>query len=197
MDTLLEYERSINNIYYYLQYAYICIRARTRVVCILARSSSSTSYSRVVVVLYYQFLAWIGVCILSYMMQELVLATMRMDINTLVLCISDRYSLEYALVDAYQLEQRVQIYKQIRAQNSYDRNCSLRSHAPQLASSTDFPLALDHFMSFSSMSSGEADGSAVTTTVLAATFVSTLETPSTFPNIRLTAEAQPSLFERK
>ena len=80
-----EYERSINNIYYYFQYAYICIRARTRVVCILARSSSSTSYSRVVVVLYYQFLAWIGVCILSYMMQELVLATMRMDINTRIM----------------------------------------------------------------------------------------------------------------
>lgn len=44
MHTLLE--SSINNIYYYLlEYAYICIRARTRVVCILARSSSSTSYS--------------------------------------------------------------------------------------------------------------------------------------------------------
>mmetsp|Transcript_34928 Transcript_34928/g.104188 ORF Transcript_34928/g.104188 Transcript_34928/m.104188 type:complete len:82 (-) Transcript_34928:427-672(-) len=43
------------------------------------------------------------------------------------------------------------------------------------------------------MNSGEMLSSAVTTTVLASTFVSTLETPSILPRMRFTALAHPSL----
>lgn len=65
---------------------------------------------------------------------------------------------------------------------------------PTHANSTDFPLAALHFCNFSSMTWGETEGSATTTTVFAATFVWIKHTPSIFPNILLTAEAQPSLF---
>ena len=65
---------------------------------------------------------------------------------------------------------------------------------PTHANSTDFPLAALHFCNFSSMTWGETEGSATTTTVFASTFVWTKFTPSILPSILLTAEAQPSLF---